>query len=221
MKKIKLSFVITLCIALSVNLVFGQSEKLVLSEFITNWTLLGPLPTEQSTNELKHNPGFEIDFLSRYGGETNPKIKAGKTVKVGDTKLKWIEYTSANPIISLDNAISIKSNVAAYAYKEFYSEDEGTFILSIGTNDGGRLWFNGVQVWDHEEGRGCTPDSDYIPVFIKKGRNKILLKIEEKGNNWEFCARVLPFNIDAFTERGKLFSIVTSANVGDTGLVTS
>ena len=209
-KKHRWTFVLTLCIVFNFNPVFGQKEKVVLNEFITNWNLLGPLPLGKIDNELSHNPGFETDFLAQYGGERNPKVKVGKTVKVGSNKLKWIEYTSPNTIISLDKAISTRSNVAAYAYKEIFVEREGTYTLALGTNDGGRLWVNGTQVWDHKEARGCIPDSDFIPVVFKQGINKILLKIEEKGNSWEFCMRILSFDIDTFTKRGKLFSVKTS-----------
>ncbi len=210
-KKTKWNSVLILYIVLNFNPIFGQEEKVIYHEFITNWNLLGPLPLGNIDNELSHNPGFENDFLLHYGGEGNPKVKVGKTVKVGSNKLKWIEYTSPNSIISLDNAISKKSNVAAYAYKEISLEKEGTYIFALGTNDGGRLWINGTQVWDHKEARGCKLDNDLIPVFFKKGLNKILLKIEEKGNNWEFCARILPFDIDTFTKRGTLFNVKTSS----------
>ena len=211
-KESKLSIIIILLIVFSTNQIFGQSEKIQLNEWITSWYLLGPLPLEEATNELKHLPGFDNDFLSKHGGEINPKVKAGKQLKIGDSKFSWIEYNGTDSKISLDNAISKKSYVAAYAYKEIYADEEGTFIFSLGTNDGGRLWVNGVEVWDHPGARGCTPDGDLIPVFLQKGMNKILLKIEEKGNTWEFCARILPFNIDAFTKKGALFSVVTLPN---------
>ena len=214
-KKNRLSFVLAVSLILHSLISFGQLENIVLNEFISSWNLLGPLPLEDSTNGLKHNPGFEIDFLSKSGGEEAPKINVGKAIKVGNSKLKWIDYTSPNSIISLDNAISKKSNVAAYAYKEILVEEEGTFVFALGTNDGGRLWINGIEVWDHEEARGCTPDSDLIPVFFKKGINSILLKIEEKGNNWQFCARILPFDREAFASRGKLFSVITANGVSE------
>lgn len=203
---------ILILILISFSHAFGQSEKIQLKEWMTSWQLLGPLPLEESTNELKHLPGFDNDFLSKHGGEINPKVKTGKQVRVGDSKLSWIEYSGTESIISLDNAISKESYVAVYAYKEIYADEEETFILSLGTNDGGRLWVNGIQVWDHPGARGCTPDEDLIPIFLQKGKNKILLKIEEKGNSWEFCARILPFNIDAFTKKGALFSVVTLPN---------
>ena len=212
MKNKKLNLILILITVFITSQIFGQLERIHINEWITNWYLLGPFPLEEGVNELKHLPGFENDFLSDHGGESDPQIKVGQSVTIDDTKLNWIEYSGADSIISLDKAISIESNVAAYAYKEIYSEEDGVFILSLGTNDGGKLWINGVEVWDRPEGRGCKPDDDFIPASLKKGKNKILLKIEEKGNSWEFCARILPFNIDTFTKNSELFSVITSPN---------
>jgi len=45
---------------------------------------------------------------------------------------------------------------------------------------------------------------------VKVGKNKILLKIEERGNKWEFCARILPFDIETYIKSGPLFFKVVS-----------
>ena len=208
-KKTKLLLIIISFLLIIPTQFWGQSQKLKLNDWITTWDLLGPLPLEKSTNGLVHLPGFNKDFLSKYGTERNPKVKTGKPVKIEGGKLKWIKFSSDNHIINLDRAISTKSFVAAYAYKEIDLDTEGTYIISLGTNDGGRLWLNGKEVWDFGGARGCKFDDDQIPVFFKKGINKILLKVEEKGNNWQFCMRILPFNIDIFTKKENLFKVVS------------
>jgi len=109
----------------------------------------------------------------------------------------------------LKEAISTKSFVAAYAYTEILVEKEGIYILSVGSNDGGRLWINGIEIWDFPGARQVTPDDDLTPVFLQKGKNKILLKVEERGNNWGFCVKFLSFNIDEYTNNEKLFDVVT------------
>ncbi len=209
MKKIITILFILMTILFPVQ-TFGQQNSLVLNHWITNWTLLGPLPLEKSVNELEHLPGFEKDFLSKYGGESNPVVKTGKKVKLGSTKIEWTAYSGTDSIIDLDKEISGYSFIAAYAYTEIFVAEAKTYLFSLGTNDGGRLWVNGEQIWDYRGGRGCKPDDDLIPVFFKKGTNKILLKIEERGNKWEFCARVLPFNIETYTGNRPFFRVVTS-----------
>ena len=186
------------------------TENLELDKYITDWQLLGPIPLDKERVELDHLGGFEKDYLSEIGGENNSKLTTEKAIEVGNQKLKWIDFSGSDQIISLDEVVSKESNVCAYAFKEIYSKDEGMFVLALGTNDGGRLWVNGEQIWDYREARGCIPDSDLVPVYFKKGRNQILLKIEEKGNSWEFCARIMPFEVDEHIQKGELFSVVSS-----------
>ena len=210
-KKFKQVLVCFSLILFSSSIIFSQ-EKMELNEWIIDWYLLGPIELEESTNEVEHLGGFENDFLVEHGGVTNPQIKIGQVETFGNSNATWIEHTSPDSIINLDEAISKQSYVVAYAYKEIQLEEEGTFILSLGTNDGGKLWVNGVEVWDYPGARGLKPDDNFIPVYLQKGKNVILLKVEERGNNWGFCLRVLPFNIDAFMISGKLFNIVTTPN---------
>ena len=191
---------------------FSQSDNLKLNEWITNWYLLGPIQLEESFNEVDHLVGFETEVLASHGGESNFNIDIGKVVTFNNSSSAWTKYSSPDSTINLDKAISNKSYIAAYAYKEILTEDEGTYIFSIGTNDGGRLWINGQEVWDYPGARGLKPDDNLIPILLKKGKNDILLKVEERGNSWGFCARILPFNIDTFAKMGNIFNVVTLPN---------
>ena len=206
---------IFLSVALSVFMLhpaWGQPQTLQTGKWIKNWLLLGPVPLQESAGTVSHLPGFEKDYLSKYGGEQSPKVIPGKMVRAGKTKLKWTEYTSPDSIINLDEAVSKASFVLAYAYTEIDVDKDGTYILALGTNDGGRLWVNGEEVWDYPGARGVQPDQDLIPVVLKKGMNTILLKVEERGNNWGFCARFLPFDLNTFKKHGKIFHVVTLDN---------
>ncbi|MEN8191418.1 MAG: DUF4838 domain-containing protein [Bacteroidota bacterium] len=208
-RKYPSTLLVVLFAVIFTDLICAQKEKLQINEWITSWYLLGPIQLEESKKEIEHLGGFESDVLYNHGGEIDPEIEIGQIEKFDNTALTWIEYTSPDSTINLDKAISKRSYVAAYAYKEIYTDAEGTYIFSLGTNDGGRLWINGVEVWDYPGARGLNPDDDLIPIYLKKGKNKILLKVEERGNNWGFAARILPFSIDSFLRKGKLFEVVT------------
>ena len=203
----KLFFI--LIVIFSTNFIFSQDYKLKTYEWLQEWYLLGPIQLEEGTNEVNHLKGFENDVLSAHGGETDNNIEIGQVEKLENLNVTWFEYSSSDSIINLDKAISNKSYIAAYAYKEILVEDEGTFIFALGSNDGGRLWINGIEVWDYPGARGLKPDDNLIPILLKKGKNDILLKVEERGNNWGFSARILPFNIDTFTKMGSFFNVVS------------
>ena len=192
----------------------AQSLKLTTGEWLQNWYLAGPFQLEEGTDEYKHLCGFDTDFLVKMGGETSPSVKDGQVIKFDEGSVRWKYYKSPESVINLDEQVSKKSYVFAYAYTEIESDIEGVFILSLGSNDGGSLWFNGEQVWDNPTARGFTADDDLIPVAVKKGKNTILLKVEERGNSWAFGARFLPFNLNEFVATQSLFQV----NVNGTGI---
>ena len=198
---------------LSISLT-AQSSKLTTGEWLQNWYLAGPFQLEEGTDEYQHLGGFNTDFLVQMGGETNPRVKDGGLIPSDEGAVYWKYYKSPEPVINLDDQISKKSFVFVYAYTEIESEVEGIFILSLGSNDGGSLWFNGEQVWDNPSARGYTEDDDLIPVAVKKGKNTILLKVEERGNTWAFGVRLLPFNLNEFVATQSLFQV----NVNGTGI---
>ena len=216
-RKLQRKLFVVLLIVVSANYVSAQDENLQLNKWITNWHLLGPIELEKGTSKIKHLGGFENDILSSHGGESNIQVLSGQTEVFEDDTLTWFEYTSTKSIIRLDYTISTKSYLAAYAYTEIFSEKEQHVIISLGTDDGGRFWVNGNEVWDYTGTRGIILDEDLIPILLKKGLNKILLKVEDRGGAWGFCMRILPWNVDSLIKIGKYFDIVTLPN-GDSEL---
>jgi hypothetical protein len=208
----KKRLIISILILISANLNISAQQQLQLNKWITEWTLLGPIHLKHDTNESKFLPGFEKDYLSHYGSERSYIAKAGKKVKLGKSKLIWQQYKGQNNIISLDSSVSKEAFVMAYAYTEIVVDKAGTYILALGSNDGGKMWINGKIVWERAVARGCKPDDDLIPVLLNKGINKIMLKIEEKGNRWEFCVRFRPFSIATLTSEKSFFEVVSLAD---------
>ena len=125
---------------------------------------------------------------------------------------KWTLYSSADSLIDLDKSVSTNDQVMAYAYTEIEADKSGLWFLGLGSDDGGSLWINGLKLWDYTLPRSLSVDDDMIPVILSKGINKVLLKIEDRGNKWGFCARMLPFSIGKLVERGSLFSITSGLN---------
>ena len=141
-----------------------------------------------------------------------PWVKAGDVVKFRGGSAKWKLYNSTDSIINLDKAVSKADPVFAYAYTEVQAEEDQIWFISFGTNDGGKLWVNGLNIWDYQPARGLSADDDRIPVLLKKGKNTILFKVEERGNRWGFCVRLRPFSAEKLTESKDLFRIITSEN---------
>lgn len=217
--------ILLLCLLISIWSGVSAQEpvnKLVSGQWFHSWLLCGPIPLQEHTSPeqtLHHYPGFEIDYLTKLGGETGLKVKAGDVVKLKGSSIRWKYINSADSIIDLVTNVSKISRAAAYAYSEVECAEEGIWLAALGTNDGGSLWVNGVREWDYQPARGVKPDSDLIPVILKKGKNTILLKIEQRGNMWGFCFRFHQFSAAEALQRGSFFKVITSEQ-GDSRLVS-
>ena len=209
---------IVLVVLISNAVTQGQqinSPKISEGKWIKSWLLCGPIHLKEPKNEADawdHLVGFNTDYLKKFGGEENLKIKVGSKVKYEGGAATWKLWNANDSIIDLCAALSKESPVLAYAYTEVFAEEEKTMFVAFGTNDGGKLWINGMNIWDYPGQRGVSADNDLIPVFLKKGKNTILLKVEQRGNKWGFCMRFLPFSVKKMAERGQLFRITPKPN---------
>jgi hypothetical protein len=210
----------TIILSLLLVLIFsgtGKAQQFIpqpveSGKWLQSWMLCGPIPLKaphDPADEWDHLVGFKTDYLSKSGGEQHPKLKAGDVVRFHGGSAKWKFYQSPDSVIDLDQAVSKSDPVFAYAYSEVQSADDKIWFVALGSNDGGSLWVNGLKVWDYPQARGLSVDNDKIPVLLKKGKNTLLLKVEERGNKWGFCLRFLPFSTQKLTESRDLFSIRT------------
>lgn len=184
-------------------------------EWMRDWMLCGPFPLQSLPNNTPdgvHIPGFETDYLQSHGGETSPRVSAGQVETFAGGSATWTNHTTTSFAVNLDKAVSDAAFVLAYAYREFTWPRNETVVLALGSNDGGRAWLNGEQAWDRPEARGLKVDDDLILVRLRKGRNTLLLKIEERGNKWEFCARLLPFDAASLDQGKPLYRVVNRAD---------
>lgn len=191
------------------------AQKVVHGQWISQWLVLGPVPLKEHGDISQtgfHYPGFETDYLVKAGGETNLKIKAGDAVKLKTGTLRWKKVVTDTSDIDLVTEISKMAPALAYAYTEVECAQDGIWLASFGTNDGCRVWVNGSQVWDYQSERGLKTDEDQVPVFLNKGKNTLLLKVEQRGNRWGFCFRFLKFTAKESLERGNFICIMANEN---------
>jgi hypothetical protein len=188
------------------------ASNLKQDEFITSWLLCGPIHLQKIEDVIEawnlHFPGYETDYLGQAGGEQHLKVKNGELLKYGKVNLRWKYYQSHEPVINLDLAVSKEEPVLAYAYTEVNAPKDEVLFAAFGTNDGGRLWINGKQIWDHPQKRGVKTDDEMLPVLLHKGKNTILLKVEEKSGSWGFCFRFLPFPVSRLQGSGEPFRML-------------
>jgi hypothetical protein len=103
--------------------------------------------------------------------------------------LSWQPYLSDNDRIDLRKACDFDQNAAAFAINWVFSRTEKEALLSVGSDDGMRLWFNRKQIHDVDTDRSSSPGQERIPVTLKAGWNEVLIRVDNRGKgDWNFFA---------------------------------
>jgi len=83
-------------------------------------------------------------------------------------------------------------NRAAYLKAVVKSPVAQEAELSLGSDDGVKVWLNGRQVHANNAARGYEPDQDRVSVKLAKGENVLLLKVTQGGGDWAAGAALRP-----------------------------
>jgi len=154
--------------------------------FIRDWLVLAPIAIEGESGADQ----IDKDFIA---GEAAAKPKAGDKVIVGGKELAWTPHKSADYYIDFLTAFGkVRGEyVAAYAVTYIVADEDMKLTLALSSNDQGKAWLNGQQVFRFADTRTLEKDSDHSEVTLKKGHNVLVLKVINETNNWQGCARFL------------------------------
>ncbi len=152
--------------------------------FIQSWKVIGSFDFGSGLNNA-YPPENEIIFDKTYPG------KGGM--------VKWeTENTSTSGYLNLISVLGKRSTDVdprsegiAYAYSEVISPDNRDVKITLGSNDGAKMWINKEVVYNKHAGRNAVADEEIFNVKLKKGKNKILVKIENLGASWGLYLRII------------------------------
>ncbi|MBC8001601.1 MAG: hypothetical protein H7X97_03340 [Opitutaceae bacterium] len=179
-----------LCAAVLVSLVadaaHAQNGKPDAEGFVRNWLMLAPIPLgdDGAASEL-----IAKDTIEK---ESALKPKEGDKVKIKDKELVWKSIQSKDFNFDFNEILDTPhENVAGYMVAYLVCEKEMTDLtLLIGSNDQGRVYLNGKEVFKFTEGRILEKDSDKVEkITLNKGVNTIVFKVINESNNWQGCLR--------------------------------
>ena len=164
----------------------GDASSLDPAGYIRNWVMLAPiaLPEGASTGDLL--------LREQIKGEASLKPKEGDTAKVGSKELTWKNVTTATNFFDFNAVLkSINDQSAGYmvAYLEC-DQDIPDVTMTVGSNDQGRIYFNGVDIYAYTEPRTLELDGDKGRVTLKKGTNVIVFKVLNLQNSWQGAMRL-------------------------------
>ena len=166
----------------------GAVETLPLDPegYIRDWVMLAPvaLPEGETCAEalLKDQVKNEADL----------RPKAGDKVKIGGKELTWRNVTASTNYFDFNETLkSINDHVAGYMVTYLESDqDVPDVTVAVGSNDQGRIYFNGVDIYAFTEARPLMLDADKGRITLKKGVNVIVFKITNEQNSWQGAMRL-------------------------------
>ena len=131
---------------------------------------------------------FNSDFFNPNGADSIAPVE-GKTELVDENSYTWERFDSPNGFVNLRAKVSCDYSVG-YAWAEFDSPAAGPAFLGLGSDDGVKVWLNGVLVVDRWTRRMSRIDDDIVPLQLVAGKNRILIKIQNATGDWSFLARL-------------------------------
>lgn len=156
--------------------------------YIRHWVMLAPITLGEG------DTGSEAVFRQQVRGEAELRPKAGDKVTVGGKELTWQNITAATNYFDFNTALNaVNDKVAGYAVTYIECEtDRPDVILAVASNDEGRIYFNGVDIYVFSEPRTLMLDApDKGKVTLKKGINVFVFKVINEQNAWQGSMRLL------------------------------
>lgn len=161
---------------------------------IKTWLVCGPFPNWGAQNSShKSCEGYDKDYLLDYGGEWGIRPTPGlshpsDSIKDGDAV--W-EIMQAKEDGHMDFYTHFNPNQLEVAYAVCYVEVDNDIQARMvaGSDDGIKIYINDEQVWRNHQPRGAYKNADRRMVQLRKGLNKVLVKVCNGGGYWGFYFR--------------------------------
>ncbi len=148
---------------------------------VDRWDIIGPFDNGSGMEGLDtvFPPEKGIDLKATYAGKEG-KV-AWKTVKPGAGG-----YVDLAAFHAPDSR-----NIVSYLTCEIDSPADQEATVLLGSDDGAKLWINDNLVHTARVTRAAVPEQDTVKVKLKKGTNRILLKINNGDGAHGFYLTVL------------------------------
>ena len=182
--------------------------------FMKQWLVCGPFPVSDGPEEPEDGAvqiqAFYRDFLTQHGGEANIAPAPQMVHQANGREYRWQYVASESDIVSLTEVYGAKEYAIAYAWAEIEMPAAQGGLLGIGSDDAVKVWLNGEQVYENWTDRPARADDDLVLVNFEAGKNRLLVKVQNRGELWGFVCRLL----DAKTLGDKLRAAVSDGEWG-------
>ncbi|MDR3244836.1 MAG: OmpH family outer membrane protein [Prevotellaceae bacterium] len=156
--------------------------------YINTWYMIGPWEDfGRDDFAIVHPPEIAVDLDAVYSDgqigkgiaetDSDPLQVIGDEVELDGT-LRWKFMQSE----SMHNTVPVLSGHSTYyAYTELYFDEATSMLVAIGTDDSGRVWINGKDVWQDKGTSWYHIDENIVPFQFQQGWNRVLVRLENSG----------------------------------------
>lgn len=181
--------------------------------FMTRWLTLGPIPAfngpRGSETEEKLAAAFDAEQVDP---RTLASVAPGAAVTIGGRQFSWKFMESAGDFVDFETVYGDSDFVIAYAWAVIESPGERRVLFGFGSDDAIKVWVNGELAHENWIARPVHEDDDLVPITLKKGANRLLVKIQDRADGWGFACRTI--GPDLFPEK-----LISSAGRGSIDMV--
>jgi hypothetical protein len=137
------------------------------------WRVLGPF-------DSSGKDGLKIPFVR----ETEPP----------DPALDWQDPPQDKPFADAKvndlGWLRGGDHCVAYLARTITAAADHEARLGLGFDDAAALWINEVEVFRRDTLTAASPDQQFVNIRLRRGENRVLLKIANKGGRFEFFFRL-------------------------------
>ena len=179
------SLIITLVISVNIELFAENSGKLNgekepiqfnAGDFIKDWHILGPIEIIE-LKDLSKDEAYKNSFDVNLAISDIASIDLKNSISFQKNDYTWQHHSSPENQIDLIKLFGEKENVFTYGYTEVDCKEEQKVLLGVGSDDAIKIWLNGKEIHSKFANRGHQFDNDLVEASLRKGKNRILVKV--------------------------------------------
>jgi len=167
--------------------------------YFTYWLISPPFAQDEKT-------GFDTDFLQKMGGEKDASPFPGFSFYDENGKnIKWIKFSSSySDRVALNEELDAHEKAVSYAFCTLESPEEKEVLASVGSSGTIEIFCNGISVYKGSGSKNLIIDEYQVPLKLKSGKNRILLKIEKNSTDWDFSFKLKDVSIGSSKNKYKI-----------------
>jgi hypothetical protein len=169
--------------------------------FLKQWLILGSFPIfnrdmtpqEQFDAADEQLASLDVDPFDIHTFEP--------IINVDGKEYQWELFCSPSEIVDLGWPLGQQNFANAYAWTQIQMDAETPVVFAIDADDRAKVWLNGELVFTDTWGGHLVPDKALVPVTLRKGLNRILLKVQNGITEWQYTFRIFDAGYDPAVDK--------------------